>query len=571
MKKSSPSAPHSSHSPAKRTAHSLKTPSAQWPKWLDDAAFYEVYPQTFADSNGDGIGDLPGLIGKLDYIRDLGCTAVWLNPCFVSPFGDAGYDVADFYRIAPRFGTNADFRRLCREAKQRGLRVILDLVAGHTSIDHPWFVSSATDPKSPYRDWYIWTDNWWDHGGLPGHRFTGGHAEQRDAMFMNNFFWFQPALNYGFSAPDPAKPWQQPITAPGPKAVRAELMKIIAFWLELGCDGFRIDMASSIVKNRDGYDIPACQAYWREVRTWMDRTYPEAVLISEWSNPIEAIGGGCHVDFMIHFGTPAYTKLLRAEPQRRKPTTQKPAADEISFFDRSGKGDIRAFLDIWQRQYDATKTAGLISVPTGNHDIPRVSVGRDAADLAVVMTMLMTMPGLPVIYYGDELGMRYVGDTPSCEGAYTRAGSRTPMQWNSRKNAGFSSAPAKALYLPLDPSTDRPTVAQQETDPDSLLNHTRRLLALRHAIPALGNRAGFSALHAQSGHPLFVYLRGDADMDERIVGAVNPSAKPASASITLTSTTLPEVIYGAAKVSARDHQQRLTITLPGRGWALLRA
>ena len=177
------------------------------PKWLSSAVFYQIYPQSFYDSNGDGIGDIGGIIKKLDYVQSLGCNAIWLNPCFESPFNDAGYDVTDFCRVAPRYGTNADLRRLFSTARRRGIRVCLDLVAGHTSIDNPWFVQSCRPTKNKYSDWFIWTDDWARPTPL-GFKFVNGFAP-RNGSYLANFFCSQPALNYGFADPDPDYPWQR--------------------------------------------------------------------------------------------------------------------------------------------------------------------------------------------------------------------------------------------------------------------------------------------------------------------------------------------------------------------------
>jgi maltose alpha-D-glucosyltransferase/alpha-amylase len=186
------------------------------PKWLQTAVFYQVYPQSFFDSNGDGIGDLPGITQKLDYIRSVGCNAIWINPIYQSPFGDAGYDVADFYKVDPRYGTNEDLKNLCTKAHKRGMHVCLDLVAGHTSIAHPWFQQSAADRPNRYSNWYIWTpaDN-----RVPGSQpFPGEH--NRSDRYLPNFFPFQPALNYGYAHPDAKEPWQLPTTDPACTAVR---------------------------------------------------------------------------------------------------------------------------------------------------------------------------------------------------------------------------------------------------------------------------------------------------------------------------------------------------------------
>ena len=181
------------------------------PNWLNNAIFYQIYPQSFYDSNSDGIGDIPGIIQKLDYIEWLGVNALWLNPCFVSPFQDAGYDVADYYNVAPRYGTNQDLKRLCEQAHRRNIKVCLDLVPGHTSIEHPWFKASCRHERNEYADRYIWTNSTWDP--VDNHmKFIIGYAE-RDGAYATNFLYCQPALNYGYAKPDPRYPWQQPVDA----------------------------------------------------------------------------------------------------------------------------------------------------------------------------------------------------------------------------------------------------------------------------------------------------------------------------------------------------------------------
>ena len=303
------------------------------PAWLNDAIFYQIYPQSFLDTNGDGIGDLPGIIAKLDYISSLGVNAIWLNPVFESPFADAGYDVSDFRKVAPRYGTNADLKRLFKAAHKRGMRVILDLVAGHTSVEHPWFHASRKSQPNRYSEYFAWTTNVWKDSG-PGRWING--AGPRDGNYLTNFFWFQPALNYGFSTPDPNRPWEQEVNAPGPRAVRAELEAIIRFWLDAGCDGFRVDMAASLVKGPEGNR--EIIALWQEFRTWMDRDYPQAVFVSEWSNPKQSLAAGFHIDFMLHTGAPAYNALLGSWFD-----VNGDARDPHVFFERAGGGDILAF------------------------------------------------------------------------------------------------------------------------------------------------------------------------------------------------------------------------------------
>lgn len=486
----------------------------QGPAWLRTAVFYEIYPQSFLDTNGDGVGDLPGIIRNLDYIASLGCNAIWINPCWVSPFGDAGYDVADFCRVAPRYGTNADLRRLFREAHRRGLRVCLDLVAGHTSIEHPWFKASARPEKNQYSNWYVWSSSVWEEvADLP----TVQGFSARDGRYVANFFHFQPALNFGFARPNPRKPWQLPVDHPDVLRVRAEMKRIMRYWLDAGADGFRVDMASSLVKRDPGYRQTI--AWWREVRAMCDRDYPEAALISEWSSPRHAIAAGFHVDFLIHFGGLAYTTLFRHERSRDIFGVRDSYGH--SFFDRSGRGDVTDFLRTYLRHYRLTRRTGYISIPTGNHDIGRLSEGRTIAELKAIFTFLLTLPGVPCIYYGDEIGLRYGHGLPSKEGGYGRTGARTPMQWSSERNAGFSTGPKDILFLPIDPKADRPTVEAQLNDSSSLLHHVRQLLHLRAKSPALSGGGDFQPLVAKSGsHPLVYFRRKGA---ERFLVAVNPA------------------------------------------------
>ncbi len=262
------------------------------PRWLDDAIFYEIYPQSFQDTNGDGIGDLQGIIRRLDYVAELGCNALWINPCFVSPFLDAGYDVADYRRIAPRYGTNEDAARLFAEAHRRGLHVLLDLVPGHTSWEHEWFRASMKAARNEFTDRYVWTNDVWE--SPTGSDPLRGIAE-RNGCCAVNFFTHQPALNYGYFKPD--KPWQQATDDPGPKATREAIRDVMRFWLDMGCDGFRVDMAGSLVKgDPDGLGT---RALWREMRAFLDAEYPEAALVSEWSQPEKSIPSGFHMDFTL--------------------------------------------------------------------------------------------------------------------------------------------------------------------------------------------------------------------------------------------------------------------------------
>ncbi len=523
------------------------------PAWLEDAIFYQIYPQTYYDSNGDGIGDIPGIIAKLDYIQSLGITACWLNPCFESPFQDAGYDVADYYKVAPRYGTNTDLKRLFDEANKRGIRILLDLVPGHTSIQHPWFKESCKPERNQYTDYYIWTDSAWKWE-VPGYKVVSGFA-QRNGCYITNFFYSQPALNYGFACPDPSQPWQQPVDSPGPQQVRQELKNIMRYWLAMGASGFRVDMAGWLVKADPGSRETI--KLWQEIRAWLDIEFPDACLVSEWGQPSLAIPAGFHMDFCLPFGMPGYTALLR------KPFDSGPGSDPygFSFFDSHGHGNIMEFLNDYLKHYQKIHEKGHIALPTGNHDInPRLSKGRTTDDLELVFMFLLTMPGVPFIWYGDEIGMRSFDDLDSKEGGYNRTGSRTPMQWSNAENAGFSSAEPKKLYLPIDPSPDRPTVLQQENDPHSLLHRVRKFVTIRKTHPALQASATFEILFAQPGKYPLVYQRSNGE--GAFIIAVNPSSYTVVAEIPSLSSEFPQTVYGTDGIFTNQRGNWM-ITLPG--------
>jgi maltose alpha-D-glucosyltransferase/alpha-amylase len=478
------------------------------PAWLRDAVLYQIYPQSFADSNGDGIGDLRGIAEHLEYLAWLGVTAVWLNPCFVSPMRDAGYDVTDYLTIDPRYGDNDGLVALADQARGHGIRLLLDLVAGHTSDIHPWFVASANDPGD-HR--YIWAAPGVDGGPLP-EGFVASPGT-RPGGYLPNFFDFQPALNFGYARQKADEPWREATDAEGPRANRAALRTIMDYWLRLGVSGFRVDMAASLVKDDPGHAETA--GLWREVRGWLDQTHPDAVMLSEWGDPAVAVPGGFHADFFLHFGGPTEGLPLRSLWGSGTPTK------EPWFFDADGRGSVRTFLAAYNEALAVIGEPGHIALPTANHDFARLRAGgRTPEQLPPAFAFQLTFPTLPAIYYGDEIGMRHLLGLPDVEGSvmrtgYNRAGTRTPMQWNSTPNAGFSTAPAGRLYLPIDPDQGRPTVAGQRGDQDSLLHTVRDLIALRRAHPEFGPGGSLEILH--DVYPL-VYLRGG-----RFLVVINPS------------------------------------------------
>ena len=464
------------------------------PDWLKDAVFYEIYPQSFCDTNGDGIGDLNGITEKLEYIAYLGCNALWLNPIFDSPFRDAGYDVRDYYQIAGRYGTDEDFDRLIETAHARGIRVLLDLVPGHTSDEHAWFKASAEAEPNEYSGRYVWTSHAFE--GIEGHPYISGMSERAGA-YMLNFFASQPALNYGWGKRDRA--WMSAPDSPEATATREDLKKVIRYWLDRGCDGFRVDMADSLVKN-DDENKSLTAAVWRDVRTMLDKEYPQAALVSEWSNPYQAIClGGFHMDFYLDHHHNGYNTLLR---------DYETEGGDHSFFKAGSGGKIRRFLADYLPKYKATRQSGYISMFTCNHDTPRPALTLSQREMMLFAGFLMTMPGVPFVYYGDEIGMHYL-DVPTKEGGYQRTGSRTPMQWEKGKvNMGFSTSDAP--YLPCEP--DGPSVDEQLGVKGSLLETMRELIALRHEHEELQADTYFDVLSEEP----FVYRRG------RFIIAVNP-------------------------------------------------
>ena len=473
-------------------------------KWLKDAVFYEIYPQSFFDTNGDGIGDFEGIIEKLDYIKDLGANALWINPCFDSPFLDAGYDVRDYYTAAPRYGTNDDLKRLFGEVHKRGMHILLDLVPGHTSWEHKWFRESCKAERNEFTDRYIWTDSTWE--APEGMNALIGISERVGACGVN-FFSHQPALNYGYYKPDPKKPWQQSTDSDGAKATLEAMKDIMRFWLAMGCDGFRVDMAHSLVKHDE--DGKGTIKLWQDVRAFLDREFPDAAMVSEWGEPDKSLLGGFHMDFLLHFGPSHYNDLFRCD----KP-----------FF--GGCGDASVFVKKYLESRKKAGKNGLICIPSGNHDMTRLARSVHGDCLRMSFMFLLTMPGAPFIYYGDEIGMRYVEDIPSVEGGYERTGSRSPMQWDSTVNAGFSAAPPDRLYIPIDPAEDRPTVEAQIRDDNSLLNEVRRLIALRSEHSALQSRADLEFVYCEKDRYPLAYTR--SDKKEKLLVILNPSDKKVS-------------------------------------------
>jgi maltose alpha-D-glucosyltransferase/alpha-amylase len=494
--------------------------------WLADAVLYEVYPQSFADSDGDGIGDLRGVIDHLDHIASLGVDAIWFNPCFASPFVDAGYDVADYLRIAPRYGTNEDMVELVARAGERGIRVLLDLVAGHTSIEHPWFQRElAAQGPDPLGDRYVWREDDpgpGSTGDVPGTPAWVRSPGPRPGWYLKNFYDQQPALNFGWTTTAADQPWRDAVDAPGPRRNREALREVIDFWLSRGVAGFRVDMAFSLIKDdRFRGGAAASTQVWRELRAWMDQAHPDAVLIPEGTEPrvLDApLAFSADFALVIH---EAHGSLFDNHGAGVLPFH----AQHEPFFDAAGRGSTRTFLDAWAEVRRADPARPVL-LATADHDFSRLCCGsRTSEQLGAALTFLLTWGSVPCLYYGDEIGMRYLPGMPDVEGAvcnpgYNRAGCRTPMQWDDGPNAGFSTADPSRLYLPVDPDPARPTVAAQEADPGSTLHLVRRLTSLRRATPALQGRASIRVVHED--YP-FAYVRGESHLV-----VVNPRQDPAA-------------------------------------------
>ncbi|MBT1161934.1 MULTISPECIES: alpha-amylase family glycosyl hydrolase [Bifidobacterium] len=636
----------------------MNTPSTPDRTWLDTAVFYEIYPQSFADSNGDGIGDIHGIIDHLDYVRNLGCNALWLNPLFDSPFKDAGYDVRDYTRVAPRYGTNDDLVALFAAAHERGIRVLLDLVPGHTSEEHPWFHASsqpnttnrgeiipsaapssdchceqnegtptkchferseaesrnlteavpAKDLSTPLRSGrddnmgagsdrddntgtitdhnptlasrYIWTDSWIAGGdGLP---FIGGETP-RDGTYIINFFKCQPALNYGFA--HPRQSWQHAALGPEALATCDAMVDVMRFWLSRGADGFRVDMADSLVKH-DDEGKPATIRTWQYMFSKIRPEFPAAAFVSEWGRPYESMQAGFDMDFYLDWrwdGKPnGYNMLLR------NTDTPFDHDGDLSYFNADSGASIKPFLDQYLPQLrDCERAGGLFDLISCNHDTRRFAPRLTERERKIAFGMLLTMPGCPFVYYGDEIGMRY-RDLPTKEGGYTRTGSRTPMQWDGDlPNLGFSAAPADALYLPVEPAGDTahdatgavspvtvPTVASESARADSLYHWITSLLALRADSPALRSNAAFEPVAAPESGRVFAYLRTPVDSSgERnesgslpLLIAMNPGRETETVTLPTEFAAQSPAVRLAIGEPAVDGA---TLTLPPQSFVIL--
>lgn len=486
--------------------------------WLNNAVFYEIYPQSFYDTNADGIGDFNGIISKLDYIQSMGFNAIWLNPCYKSPFMDAGYDVEDYYTIAPRYGTNEDAKRLFTEIHNRDMHIILDLVPGHTSFKCKWFKESCKAEKNIYSGRYIWTDcAWIDFDGVQGLSGSLRGISDRDGSCGVNYFSTQPALNYGFA--NPTERWQCSVDSEDAISTRKEIINIIKFWLKMGCDGFRVDMAGSLVKN--DYDQSKIIKLWQIIFSEINKEFSEAVFVSEWGEPEKSIEAGFDMDFMLHFGSTHYMDLFRGENP---------------YFSNKGLGDASRFLTTYIKNREHLGDNGYMCIPSSNHDMKRIKHFLSDDEIKIAYAFLMSMPGIPFIYYGDEIGMDYIENLTSVEGGYDRTGSRTPMQWDESINAGFSSAPPNKLYIPQKLNNNSPTVKNQKNDKNSLLNELKKQIYIRKSTPELQADASIDLVYAEKNSYPLIYKRGTERSSILVI--INPlnSSKECKCDLSLGET-----------------------------------
>lgn len=467
------------------------------PLWFKNAIIYEVPVRAFADSNSDGIGDFRGLTGKLDYLQDLGVTAIWLLPFFPSPLRDDGYDIADYVNVNPIYGTLDDFKGLLEAAHQRGIRVIIELIVNHTSDQHPWFQRARRSPLgSPERDFYVWSDtpekyqeariifqdfetsNWaWD--------------SVAKAYFWHRFYSHQPDLNYDNLA------------------VRQAVFDVMDFWLEMGVDGLRMD-AVPYLYERDGTNcenLPETHAFLKQLRQHVDEKFPNRMLLAEanqWPEDAAAYygdGDECHMNF--HFPLmPRLFMALRMEDSFPiadilQQTPAIPDNCQWGLFLRNHDELTLEMVTDEDRDfmYRVYAQDPEMRVNLGIRRRLAPLLGNDRRQIELLNSLLLSLPGTPVLYYGDEIGMGdnvYVGD---------RNGVRTPMQWNFDRNAGFSHASPQRLYLPLIVDAEyhyaTVNVEAQRANPNSLLNAMKRLIAMRNRFQALGS-GDFQILHPEN-------------------------------------------------------------------------
>ena len=547
------------------------------PQWHRKAVFYEVLVRAFADGNGDGSGDLAGLIDKLDYLQWLGIDCLWVPPFFKSPLRDGGYDIADYYDVLDEFGTIGDFRRLVSEAHARGLRIVIDLPMNHTSDEHPWFQDSRSDPEGEYGDFYVWSDTDELYSDA---RIIFVDTEEsnwtfdpiRRQFFWHRFFHHQPDLNFE-----------------NPK-VHEAMFDVVRFWLDLGVDGFRAD-AIPYLFEEDGTNcenLPPTHAFLRDLRSMVDEEYPGRIIIAEANQPpfevVEYFGTAeepeCHMCF--HF--PIMPKLYYAlRDQLAAPIIQTmdetpdiPVGTQWGTFLRNHDELTLEMVTSEEREamlgWYAPDSRMRANVGIRRRLAPLLDNSR--AELELIHALLLALPGSPFLYYGDEIGM---GDNIWLD---DRDASRTPMQWNPDRNAGFSTADPGKLYLPVVSSLifnfTNVNVEQQLAHSGSMLHWIRQVLGVRREHPVFG--IGTYRNVRASSPSVLAFLRElppDAGEDfegEAILCIYNLSRNPASTELDLSEFAGRGLrdVFGGSVFPAIGSDGRLGLTLGSQGFYWLR-
>jgi maltose alpha-D-glucosyltransferase/alpha-amylase len=531
--------------------------------WYKDAIIYELHVKAFFDSNGDGIGDLRGLTEKLDYVADLGVNTLWLLPFYPSPFRDDGYDVADYHNVHPAYGTRHDFRQFVREAHRRGLRVITELVINHTSDQHPWFQAARRAPKgSDKRNYYVWTD---DPNQYAGTRIIFTDTEKSNwswddvakQYYWHRFFSHQPDLN--FDNPH----------------VRQAVFRALSFWLDMGVDGVRLDAIPYLIE-REGTsneNLQETHAVIRELRRKLDERYRDRMFLAEanmWPEDVrEYFGDGDECHMAYHF--PLMPRMFMAiAMEDRHPivdilqqTPEIPDACQWAIFLRNHDELTLEMVTNRERDYMwstyAVEQRARINLGIRRRLAPLMENDRDRVKL--MKSLVLSMPGSPIIYYGDEIGMGdniFLGD---------RDGVRTPMQWTSDRNGGFSRADPQRLYLPpiQDPvyGFESINVEAQLRAPTSLLNWTRRLLAERKSAAAFG-RGKFTLLHP-GNRKILAYLREYGEEIILCVANLSRSAQPVELELSHLQGRVPVEMLGRSAFPPIGELPYL-LTLPAHGF-----
>jgi maltose alpha-D-glucosyltransferase/alpha-amylase len=518
------------------------------PLWFKNAIIYEVPVRAFADSSNDGIGDFRGLTGKLDYLQDLGVTAIWLLPFFPSPLRDDGYDIADYVNVNPIYGTLDDFKELLEAAHQRGIRVIIELIVNHTSDQHPWFQRARKAPKgSTERDFYVWSDTpeKYQEARIIFQDFESSNwawDPVAKAYFWHRFYSHQPDLNYD----NPA--------------VRQAVFDVMDFWLAMGVDGLRMD-AVPYLYERDGTNcenLPETHAFLKQLRQHIDEKFPNRMLLAEanqWPEDAAAYygdGDECHMNF--HFPLmPRLFMALRMEDSFPiadilQQTPAIPDNCQWGLFLRNHDELTLEMVTDEDRDfmYRVYAQDPEMRVNLGIRRRLAPLLGNDRRQIELLNGLLLSLPGTPVLYYGDEIGMGdnvYVGD---------RNGVRTPMQWNFDRNAGFSNASPQRLYLPLivEPEYHYATVnvEAQRTNPNSLLNATKRLIAMRNRFQALGS-GDFQILHPEN-RKVLAFTRTYEDEQILVVANLSRFVQTVALDLAAFNDRVPVEIFGRTEFPA---------------------